>query len=142
MAVYLSKGDALRDLSLPFDSRYWPIKKLHNMYRESMDNMEEFWGEQARQLDWYHTWNKVLEWNPPFAKWFVGGKLNASYLCVDRHANSWRRSKVAIYWEGETGETRVLSYSTLLREVNHFASVLVKSGVRKGDRVAIYLPMI
>ncbi|MFC1924222.1 acetate--CoA ligase, partial [Chloroflexota bacterium] len=79
---------------------------------------------------------------PPYAQWFVGGKLNACYLCVDRHVKTWRKSKVAIYWEGEGGETRVLSYSTLFREVNRFAAVLKKLGITKGDRVALYLPMI
>ncbi|MFC1950026.1 acetate--CoA ligase, partial [Chloroflexota bacterium] len=97
---------------------------------------------QARNLDWYETWDKVLEWDPPYARWFVGGRLNASYQCVDRHVKTWRKSKVAIYWEGENGETRVLSYSTLYRDVNRYASVLKKLGVGKGDKVALYMPMI
>ncbi len=84
----------------------------------------------------------MLEWKPPFARWFVGGQLNASYICVDRHVKTWRKSKVAIYWEGESGDVRVLSYSTLYREVNRFASVLKKCGVVKGDKVTLYLPMI
>jgi len=84
----------------------------------------------------------VLEWKLPFARWFVGGRLNASYLCVDQHVSTWRRSKVAIYWEGEPGDSRVLSYSTLYREMNRYASVLRGLGVGKGDRVALYLPMI
>src|SRR3990172_5340530 len=103
---------------------------------------EGLWAEEARRLEWFRTWDKVLEWSPPFARWFVGGELNACYLCVDRHARTWRKSKVAIYWEGEDGDTRVLSYSTLYREVNRFASALRKLGVGEGDRVAIYLPMI
>ncbi|MCL0094928.1 acetate--CoA ligase, partial [Dehalococcoidales bacterium] len=110
--------------------------------RRSLDDPERFWAEEARKLDWYKTWDKVLDWQPPYARWFVGGKLNASFQCLDRHIKTWRKSKVAIYWEGETGETRVLSYSTLFREVNRFASVLKKLGVHKGDRVALYLPMI
>jgi acetyl-CoA synthetase len=101
-----------------------------------------FWAEEARKLDWYKTWDRVLDWKPPYARWFVGGKLNASFQCVDRHVKTWRKSKVAIYWEGETGETRVLSYSTLFRDVNRFASVLKKLGVGKGDKVALYLPML
>jgi acetyl-CoA synthetase len=103
---------------------------------------ERFWDEEARKLEWFRTWNKVLEWNPPFAKWFVGGLLNASYLCLDRHVKTWRRSKVAIYWEDEFGNSRTWSYSQLYTEVNRFASILRKLGVRKGDRVAMYLPLI
>jgi acetyl-CoA synthetase len=130
------------ELSLPFESRYSPLKKLLNMYHRSLEEPEEFWAEQARQLDWFKTWDKVLEWEPPFARWFVGGKLNASYICVDRHAKTWRRSKVAIYWEGEAGDIRVLSYSTLYHEVNRFASILRRCGIGVGDKVALYLPMI
>jgi len=112
------------------------------MYQESLEEPEEFWAEQARQLDWFRTWDKVLEWEPPFARWFVGGRLNASHICLDRHVNTWRRSKVAIYWEGEPGDSRGLSYSTLYREVNKFASVLKNCGIGKGDKVVLYLPMI
>jgi acetyl-CoA synthetase len=112
------------------------------MHRRSLDDPEGFWSEQARKLDWYKTWDRVLDWDAPYARWFAGGRLNASYQCVDRHVKTWRRSKVAIYWEGETGETRVLSYSTLFREVNRVASVLKRLGINKGDRVALYLPMI
>ncbi len=129
-------------LSLPFESRYWPLKRLFDVYERSMKEPEEFWAEQAHHLDWFKTWDKVLEWEPPFARWFVGGQLNASYICVDRHVKTWRRSKVAIYWEGEPGDVRVLSYSTLFSEVNKFASVLKNCGVGKGDKVALYLPMI
>ncbi|MCJ7828865.1 MAG: acetate--CoA ligase, partial [Dehalococcoidia bacterium] len=101
-----------------------------------------FWAEEARKLDWFKTWDKVLDWQPPFARWFEGGRLNASYQCVDRHVKTWRRSKVAIYWEGELGDSQVLSYSTLYRWVNKFASVLKNLGVNKGDTVVLYLPMI
>jgi acetyl-CoA synthetase len=87
-------------------------------------------------------WDKVLSWKPPYARWFNGGRLNASYQCLDRHVHTWRKSKVAIYWEGENGDTRTLSYSNLYTEVNRFASVLLKSGVARGDRVVLYLPMI
>ncbi|MGB6873647.1 MAG: acetate--CoA ligase [Dehalococcoidia bacterium] len=132
----------MAELSLPFESRYFPMRKFLNMYQESLEKPEEFWAEQARQLDWFKTWDKVLEWKPPFAKWFVGGRLNASHICVDRHAKTWRRSKVAIYWEGEPGDSRVLSYSTLYREVNRCASVLKNCGVGVGDKVVLYLPMI
>ncbi|MEM1524854.1 MAG: acetate--CoA ligase, partial [Nitrososphaerales archaeon] len=102
----------------------------------------EFWAEEARKIDWFKTWDKVLEWDPPFARWFVGGLLNVSYNCVDRHYQTWRKNKIAIYWEGENYEEKVLSYAQLYREMNRFASILRKLGVRKGDRVAIYLPMI
>ena len=132
----------MANLSLPFESRYFPLKRFFDIYHRSMEAPEEFWAEQARQLDWFKTWDKVLEWEPPFARWFVGGQLNASYICVDRHVKTWRRSKVAIYWEGEPGDVRVLSYSTLYSDVNKFASILRSAGVTKGDRVALYLPMI
>lgn len=132
----------MAEISLPFESKYFPLKKFFNVYQRSMDEPEEFWEEQARELDWFKTWDKVLEWKPPFARWFVDGELNASYICVDRHIKTWRRSKVAIYWEGEPGDVRVLSYSTLHGEVNKFASALKTCGVGKGDKVALYLPMI
>ena len=103
---------------LPTGTRLWPLKRHTEVHRRSLDDPERFWAEEARKLDWYKTWDKVLDWQPPYAKWFSGGKLNASFQCVDRHAKTWRKSKVAIYWEGETGDTRVLSYSTLFREVN------------------------
>ncbi|MBI4301642.1 MAG: acetate--CoA ligase [Chloroflexi bacterium] len=132
----------MTQMSLPFESRYWPLRAYYDVYYRSIEETETFWAEQARQLEWFKTWDKTLEWDPPFARWFVGGQLNAAYICVDKHAQSWRRSKVAIYWEGEPGDTRTLSYSTLYREVKRFASVLQDLGVGKGDRVALYLPMI
>jgi acetyl-CoA synthetase len=128
--------------SLPTGLRMWPSKRYAEMHRRSLDDPNGFWAEQARKLDWYKTWDRVLDWNPPYARWFVGGRLNACYQCVDRHVKTWRRSKVAIYWEGENGETRVLSYSTLFRDVNRYASALKQIGVKKGDRIALYLPMI
>ena len=132
----------MSEISLPFESKYLPIKKFLDVYQRSLKNPEEFWAEEARQLNWFKTWDKVLEWEPPFAKWFVGGQLNASYICVDRHVETWRRSKVAIYWEGEPGDVKALSYARLYSEVNKVASILKRCGVRKGDRVALYLPMI
>ena len=128
--------------SLPFESKYWPVKKLFDIHERSTRDPEEFWAEQAHQLDWFKTWDKVLEWKLPFARWFIGGQLNASHICVDRHVKTWRKNKVAIYWEGEPGDVRTLSYSTLYEEVNKFASILKNLGVTKGDRVALYLPMI
>ncbi|MDY6893653.1 MAG: acetate--CoA ligase [Chloroflexota bacterium] len=128
--------------SIPTDVRIWPSKRYQELHTRSVQTPEEFWAEEAYKLDWHKTWDRVLDWDPPYARWFVGGKLNACYQCVDRHVKTWRRSKVAIYWEGENGDTRVLSYSTLFREVNRYASVLKNLGVVKGDRIALYLPMI
>jgi acetyl-CoA synthetase len=138
----IEREDEMAYTPLTFGSTYWPFKKYLEIYNRSIKDPEGFWIEEARKLEWFKTWEKVLDWEPPYAKWFVGGELNASYLCVDRHVKTWRRSKVAIYWEGEPGDTRVLSYSTLYREVNKFASVLQNLGIEKGDRVALYLPMI
>ena len=126
---------------MPADS-YWPLRKYQELYARSMEDPEAFWADEARKLEWFRPWETVLEWDPPYARWFVGGLLNASYLCVDRHVRSWRKSKVAIYWEGEPGDSRVLSYSTLYREVNRYASVLKRLGIGKGDAVALYLPMV
>jgi acetyl-CoA synthetase len=123
-------------------TKYWPSKKYFELHERSIQDPEGFWAEEARKLDWFKTWDKVLEWDLPFAKWFVGGELNACYQCVDRHVKTWRKSKVAIYWEGEPGDRRVLSYSTLYREVNRCASVLRKLGIKKGDKIALYLPML
>jgi acetyl-CoA synthetase len=128
--------------ALPVELKYWPIKRYMDIFRKSLDDIEEFWEEEARKLEWFRTWDRVLDWDLPFAKWFPGGMLNASYLCVDRHLKNWRRNKVAIYWEGENGEEKTLSYSQLYREVNGLAFALQKLGVKDGDRVAIYLPMI
>lgn len=116
--------------------------KNKEIYAEARANPQLYWAMQAERLDWFRKWDKVLEWNPPFAKWFVGGKLNACYNCVDRHLKTWRRNKAAIIFEGEPGDSRVLTYWDLYREVTQFANVLKDFGVRKGDRVAIYLPMI
>jgi len=103
---------------------------------------ERFWANAAHGLHWFRPWDKVLEWNPPYAKWFVGGQLNASYNCCDRHIKAGQRNKAAIIWEGEPGDSRVMTYWDLYREVNLFANALKSLGVEKGDRVAIYLPMI
>ncbi|RLC56748.1 MAG: acetate--CoA ligase [Chloroflexi bacterium] len=112
------------------------------MYRRSIEDPEGFWSQQAERLDWFERWHTVLDWQPPFARWFVGGRLNASYQCLDRHMNTETKNKVAIYWEGEPGDTRTLSYADLYREVNRCAAVLTNLGVKKGDVVALYLPMI
>ncbi len=102
-----------------------------------------FWAEQAERLDWAERWDQVLDWdNPPFAKWFVGGKLNAAYNCVDRHVEAGKADKVAFHWVGEPGDTRTLTYADLQDEVCKAANALVELGVQTGDRVAIYMPMI
>ena len=117
-------------------------KKLSKIRKQALENSEEFWEEQAKYLKWFKEWDKVLDWNPPFAKWFVGGKLNASVNCLDRHIDSDTKNKVAIIWEGENGETNSFTYYQLYRSVNKLASALKNLGVKKGDRIAIYLPMI
>ncbi|MFM7736938.1 MAG: acetate--CoA ligase [Alphaproteobacteria bacterium] len=104
---------------------------------------EGFWAGVARdQLDWFHPWSQVLDWKPPFAKWFVGGKLNVSWNCLDRHLGTWRRNKAAIVWEGEPGDTRTLTYQELHREVCKAANVLKAHGVQAGDRVGLYMPLV
>jgi acetyl-CoA synthetase len=113
-----------------------------SLYLSAAADREGFWASQAEQLHWFRKWDRVLEWNPPFAKWFVGGKLNAAYNCLDRHVGTWRRTKAAIVWEGEPGEERVMTYQDLHREVSRFANVLKGMGVAKGDRVTLYMPMI
>ncbi|HIC95476.1 TPA: acetate--CoA ligase [Candidatus Bipolaricaulota bacterium] len=112
------------------------------VYEEARHDSEGFWEGFARELEWFKPWEKVLEWDPPYAKWFVGGKLNVSYNCLDRHIKTARKNKAALIWEGEPGDSRTLTYFDLYREVNRFANVLKSLGVKKGDRVAIYLPMI
>jgi acetyl-CoA synthetase len=112
------------------------------LYEAAARDREAFWADQARALEWITPWSTVLEWTLPHAKWFVGGKLNVSANCLDRHIRTARRNKAAIVWEGEPGDRRVLTYWDLWREVSRCASALKGLGVRKGDRVAIYLPMI
>jgi acetyl-CoA synthetase len=112
-------------------------------YAEADADRLAFWEKQAGRLDWFKRWDQVLDWsNPPFAKWFVGGKLNISYNCLDRHVNNGLGDRVAIHWEGEPGDTRTLTYSDLLTETKKAANALISLGVRPGDRVAIYMPMI
>jgi len=112
------------------------------IYERAARDPEKFWATEAQKLDWFAPWNKVLEWNAPWAKWFLGAKTNIAHNCVDRHAASNRRNKAAIIWEGEPGDSRILTFGILEREVNRFANVLKSLGVRKGDRVAIYMGMI
>ena len=112
------------------------------IYEQAAADPEAFWKAQAEQLEWIEPFHTVLEWNAPIAKWFVGGKLNASVNCVDRHVRNGRRNKAAIVWEGEPGDRRTLTYFDLQREVNLAANVLKSLGVKRGDRVAMYMPLI
>jgi len=117
------------------------LEQYEALYRRSIADPEKFWAEIAAELHWFAPWTTVLEWKLPWAKWFVGGKINLCYNCVDRHALSNGRDKVAILWEGEPGEVRKLTYGDLYLEVQKFANVLKGLGVRKGDRVAVYMGM-
>jgi acetyl-CoA synthetase len=113
-----------------------------SIYEEAERDFEAWWEKWARQLHWFEPWDRVLDWNPPWAKWFLGGKLNASYNCLDRHVQAGLGDRVAYYWEGEDGERRAVTYSDLLDMTSRFANVLKGLGVQRDDRVAIYLPMI
>ncbi len=115
------------------------LEQYQALYQQSIDDPETFWASVARDLHWFKPWEKVLEWNLPHARWFVGGKLNLSYNCVDRHALGARRAKTALIWEGEPGEVRRLTYAELHAEVQKFANALKALGIQKGDRVAVYM---
>jgi acetyl-CoA synthetase len=117
------------------------FEEYEKTYDYSIANPEAFWREQSHNLVWFKPFGRVLEWNPPFAKWFVGGKTNASFNCLDRHL-SVRKNKAAIIWEGDGGETRTITYQQLHREVCKFANVLKHKGLKKGDVACIYLPLV
>src|SRR5688500_16003770 len=112
------------------------------IYDRAAKDPEAFWAGCARELEWITPFSKVLEWNPPDARWFADGKLNVSANCLDRHIRSWRRNKAAFICEGEPGDRRTLTYFDLYRQVCQFANVLKSLGVKKGDRVALYLPLV
>jgi acetyl-CoA synthetase len=143
-------GGAIDDLG--FESRKFPpsaafVAATHvaddSLHREGSTNPEGFWDRHARELvSWSTPWTTVCEWKLPYAKWFVGGELNVSYNCLDRHVLAGRGDKVAFHWEGEPGDTRTVTYRELLDETQKFANVLLSLGVQQGDRVNIYLPMI
>ena len=124
-------------LKITLDKSTFQIKRA-----QSLHNTEKFWTEQAKNLVWNRQWDKTLEWNPPFAKWFVGGLVNASINCLDKHINSEIKNKAAIIWEGEKGENITLTYYQLYQKVNQFSNALKNLGIRKGDCVTIYLPMV
>jgi acetyl-CoA synthetase len=117
------------------------LEQYEELYRQSIQDPEKFWAEAAGDLHWFKPWDKVLDWDLPWAKWFVGGKLNLSYNCVDRHALGARAGKTALIWEGEPGEVRRLTYAELHVEVQKFANALKSLGIQKGDRVAVYMGM-
>ena len=124
------------------NARIKSLNQYRRMYRESIRQPAKFWGREANELVWRRPWKKVLHWKAPFAKWFVGGKLNISENCLDRHLSGPRRNKAAILWEGEPGDKRALTYQQLHHEVCRFANVLKRNKIKKGDRVIIYLPNI
>ncbi|MBE9169660.1 acetate--CoA ligase [Pleurocapsales cyanobacterium LEGE 06147] len=119
------------------------LEQYQELYDRAAADPEEFWAQLAeKELHWFQKWDRVLDWQPPFAKWFVNGKINISYNCLDRHLTTWRKNKAAIIWEGEPGDSRTLTYAQLHREVCQMANVMKQLGVKKGDRVGIYMPMI
>jgi len=117
------------------------LAEYEALYKESVEQPEKFWARAAQELHWFKKWDKVLEWKAPWAKWFVGGQINLSYNCLDRHVQTPRKNKAALIWESEPGEVRTFTYQQLWKEVQKFANVLKNLGVRKGDRVAIYMGM-
>jgi len=116
--------------------------EYEQIYAQAAENPEEFWASAAENLHWFKKWDTVLKWTEPHAEWFVGGKINASYNCLDRHLENHRKNKAAIIWEGEPGETRTLTYQQLHRQVCKFANVLKKVGIKTGDRIALYMPLV
>jgi acetyl-CoA synthetase len=123
-------------------ARVSSLVQYKKMHAESIKSPDKFWAREASELHWQTKWKKVLEWKAPFAKWFVGGKLNVAENCVDRHLTTHRKNKAAIIWEGEPGEQRTITYQQLHREVCQFANVLKAQGVKPKDRVLIYMPMV
>jgi acetyl-CoA synthetase len=142
----MSEIDALLREDRTFDPSAEFTAKAHvndpGVYARAAEDPEAFWEEFARELEWIEPWSRVLDWNPPHAKWFVDGKINVSANCLDRHVRSWRRNKAAFIWEGEPGDRRTLTYFDLYRQVCQFGNVLKSLGVRKGDRVALYMPLV
>ncbi|MBL8013568.1 MAG: acetate--CoA ligase, partial [Candidatus Omnitrophica bacterium] len=137
--------------NLMFEDRVFPVPesfknganvKDNQLFELAQNDRLEYWAHWARKLDWFSPWNKILQWDSPYSKWFIGGKLNASYNCLVRHINNGLGSKIAIYWEGENGDSRKVTYQEAYDEVNKLANALLELKVKKGDRVAIYMPMI
>jgi len=133
----------MSEASLPFEDRVYPGKFLKSEWERSINNPQEFWAEKAKAIDWFKTWDKVLDDStPPFYRWFSGGTLNISYNALDRHLNTPKRNMLAYIWEGEDGEVRTYTYYQLYRLVNKLAKIFKDFGLKKGDRVAVYLPMV
>ena len=140
----------MSEASLPFNEKFFPQnekvgtgEKLKQVWEDSLRNPTEFWGEKAKAIDWYKLWDKVLDdSNPPFYKWFNGATLNISYNALDRHVKTPRKNKLAYIWEGEMGEIRDYTYYQLYREVNKLAKFFKDNGIKKGDRIAVFLPVI
>jgi len=118
------------------------MAELEQLRADADADPEAFWARMAEELHWFKTWDTVLKWDPPHAEWFGGGKINIAYNCLDRHLHTWRRNKAALVWEGEPGETRTFTYQQLHTEVCKFANVLKHAGIERGDRVALYMPLI
>ncbi|MGH9582405.1 MAG: AMP-binding protein, partial [Bryobacteraceae bacterium] len=119
------------------------MEAYRDLYDRARRDPRTFWGELAKnELSWFEPFSKTLEWDPPFAKWFTGGKINACYNCIDRHLSTPRKTKPALIWEGEPGDVRIITYEELHRLVSRFAAVLKRLGYRPGDRAVIYMPMI
>ena len=146
----MTSGEIPLDDLLQEDRRFPPPEGFREravasdpgIYQEAEADPEAYWARWAGELDWFEPWEEVLEWDPPHARWFTGGKLNVAYNCLDRHLDGPRRNKAALIWEGEPGDVRTYTYWDLHREVSQVANGLKELGVGKGDRVAIYLPMI
>jgi acetyl-CoA synthetase len=142
----MSEIDALLQEDRSFEPTAEFRSKAHvsdpEVYARAANDPEGFWENFAKELEWMQPWTRVLEWNPPHAKWFVGGRLNASANCLDRHVRTWRRNKAAFVWEGEPGDRRTLTYFDLYRQVSQFANVLKGLGITRGDRVALYMPLV
>jgi acetyl-CoA synthetase len=142
----MSEIDALltetRKFKPPAEFKKNAVARDPGIYTRAARNPNGFWEQQAKALHWFKKWKKVLQWKPPHAKWFIGGKINVSYNCIDRHIGGALRNKAALVWEGEPGDRRTLTYWDLYVEVQKFANVMKSLGVKRGDRVAIYLPMI
>jgi acetyl-CoA synthetase len=152
MYARTERADAAQPAApVPFPQRIFPPNSAFasqanvrdpEIYERARRDRAAFWAEQSARLTWRRPWDRILDWRPPNARWFIGGQLNACENCVDRHLANWRRNKAAILWEGEPGDRRVLTYRDLYREVAQAAAVLRRLGVRPGDRVAIYMPMV
>ncbi len=123
-----------------FKKKAWVNSK--EIYQKARSDPEAFWAEAAKELEWFQPWTQVLQWNPPNSQWFKNGKINASYNCLDRHTKTSRNNKIAIYWEGEPGDKRTLTYNQLHQEVNRFSNTLKRLGLKTGNHATIYMPMV